>query len=98
MKKAKSSATKQISIRLSAKDYERLELAAEKDGTTIADIARQRIQQGEKQLDQVNLMQTLLKHITKRVFVITSEIANLDDEEKGEALSKIESSIGKPIL
>lgn len=80
---------KQISVRLSAQDYERLALEAEYQGTTIAEIARQRIQLAEKQVELKDLLNNLQAQMTQNTFVITSVIAGLDPDETQAAKASI---------
>lgn len=89
--------TQQISIRLPAVDHERLVLDAEKKGTTVADIARQRIQLAEKQIETKDMLTSLLNHLTKHSFVITSTVAGLDPDEKAAAQLAIEKQLKRRI-
>ena len=93
----KSPPTKQISIRLPALDHERLVLEAERKGTTVAEVARQRIQLAEKQIEIRDMLASLLNHLTKHSFVITSTVAGLDPDEKGAVRFSIEKQIGRRI-
>lgn len=93
----KSPPTKQISIRLPAFDHERLVLEAERKGTTVAEVARQRIQLAEKQIEIKDMLASLLNHLTKHSFVITSTVAGLDPDEKEAARFSIEKQIGRRI-
>lgn len=85
--------TQQISVRLPVKDYEQLVFEAEKQGTTVAEIARQRIQLAEKQIELRDLISSLLNHITKYSFVITSTVAGLNPDEIETAKTSIEQKL-----
>lgn len=85
--------TQQISVRLPAKDHQRLVLEAERQGATVAEIARQRIQIAEKQIELRDLISSLLNRITKNTFAITSIIAGLDPDETEVAREKIEQQL-----
>lgn len=87
MKSLKTS--KQISVRLPAQDFERLASEAEHQGTTIAEIARQRIQSAEKQVELRDLINNLRAEIIQNTFVITSVIAGLDPDETLAAKASI---------
>ena len=89
--------TQQISIRLPAIDHQRLVLDAEKKGTTVADIARQRIQLAEKQIEIRDMLTSLMNHLTKHSFVITSTVAGLDPDEKEAAQLAIEKQLKRKI-
>lgn len=89
--------TQQISIRLPVVDHERLVLEAEKKGTTVADIARQRIQLSEKQIEIKDMLTSLLSHLTKHSFVITSTVAGLDPDEKAAAQLAIEKQLNRRV-
>lgn len=89
--------TQQISIRLPARDHERLVLDAESKGTTVADIARQRIHLAEKQIEIRDLLTSLLNHLTKHSFVITSTVAGLNPDEKADAQLAIEKQLNRRI-
>jgi predicted DNA-binding protein len=97
MRNPNTTPTKQISIRLPARDHERLVIESEKQGTTVAEIARQRIQQAEKQLEMKDLIASLLKHLTKTSFVVTSSVAGLDAQERQAALKHAEKMLGRKI-
>lgn len=98
MKKIITNSGKQISVRLSSRDHENLSREAEQKGSTIAEVARLRIQQAEKDLELKDLVNSLLKHLTKSSFIITSVIAGLDSSEKQDALKKAEELLGRKIL
>jgi hypothetical protein len=93
----KQTPTQQISIRLPAIDHQRLVLDAEKKGTTVADIARQRIQLAEKQIEIRDMLTSLMNHLTKHSFVITSTVAGLDPDEKEAAQLAIEKQLKRKI-
>lgn len=93
----KTTPTKQISIRLPARDHERLVRESEKQGATVAEVARQRIQLAEQQLELRDLLSSLLKHITKANFFVTSSVAGLDAQERQAALLKAEKLLGRKI-
>lgn len=84
---------RQISVRLSAQDYERLALEAEYQGTTIAEIARQRIQLAEKQVELKDLFSNLQAQMTQNTFVITSVVAGLNPDETQAAKASIRKQI-----
>jgi len=88
---------KQVSVRLPVRDFECLVRESEIQGTTVAEIARQRIQQAEKQLEIKSLIASLLKHVTKENFVVTSSIAGLDAQEKRAALRQAEEMLGRKL-
>lgn len=79
MKSLKTS--KQISVRLSTQDYERLASEAEHQGATVAEIARQRIRLAEKHVELRDLINNLQAEITQNTFVITSVVAGLNPDE-----------------
>lgn len=85
--------TQQISVRLPARDHQRLMLEAERQGTTVAEIARQRIQLAEKQIELRDMISSLLSHITKNTFVITSNVAGLSLEESESTRISIEKQL-----
>lgn len=84
---------KQISVRLSAQDYERLASEAEHQGATVAEIARQRIQSAEKQVELRDLINNLQAEITQNIFVITSVVAGLDPDEAHAAKVSIRKKL-----
>ncbi|MGB3724440.1 MAG: hypothetical protein WA981_01635 [Glaciecola sp.] len=93
----KRTPTQQISVRLAALDHERLVLEAERKGTTVAEVARQRIQLAEKQIELRDMLASLLNHLTKHSFVITSTVAGLDPDEAESARLSIEKQIRRRI-
>ncbi len=96
--KMKSSKTsKQISVRLPAQDFERLALEAENQGATIAEIARQRIQLAEKQVELRDLINNLRAEITQNTFVITSVVAGLDPDEAHAAKVSIRNKLARKV-
>ena len=97
MRNSSSTPTKQISIRLPARDHERLVRESEKQGATVAEVARQRIQMAEQQIELKDLLSSLLKHITRANLFVTSSVAGLDAQERQEALLKAEKLLGREI-
>lgn len=93
MKSLKTS--KQISVRLTAQDFERLALEAENQGATIAEIARQRIQSAEKQVELRDLMNNLRAEIAQNTFVITSVVAGLNPDEVHAAKDSISNKLAR---
>lgn len=93
MKSLKTS--KQISVRLSAQDFERLASEAEHQGATIAEIARQRIQSAEKQVELRDLINNLRAEITQNTFVITSVVAGLNPDEAHAAKVSISNKLAR---
>jgi predicted DNA-binding protein len=89
--------TKQVSIRISAQVHESLTLVAEAEGTTVADIARQRILNAQKQIEIKDMLISLLNRLTKYSFEITSTVAGLDPDEKEAALLAIEKQLNRKI-
>jgi predicted DNA-binding protein len=89
----KRSPTQQISIRLPMRDHQRLVLEAEKQGATVAEIARQRIQLAEKQVELRDMLSSLLNHITKSTFVITSNVAGLNPDQIDQVKANIEEQL-----
>ncbi|MBY8291488.1 hypothetical protein KW537_14415 [Vibrio fluvialis] len=85
--------TQQISVRLPAKDHQSLVLEAERQGTTVAEIARQRIRQAENQIDLQSMLSSLLKQIMTDTFVITSNVAGLNPDEFESAKENIEKQL-----
>jgi predicted DNA-binding protein len=97
MRNQRTEQNKQISVRLSARDHERLVREAEKLGTTIAEVAREHIKAAEKQAEIKDYFTSLLKHVTKNIFVITSEVADLTEQEKCVVQKKAEKLLGRKI-
>ncbi|MAD53146.1 MULTISPECIES: hypothetical protein [unclassified Idiomarina] len=89
----RQSPTKQVSVRLPARDHQRLVLEAERQGTTVAEVARQRIQLAEKQIELRDMISSLLSHITKNIFVITANVAGLNPDESEAARISIEKQL-----
>jgi hypothetical protein len=63
--------------------------AAAQAGTTLSDIARERIRVSEKQIDLATQLSQLERRLLQKVFQICSAVANLDEDEKREAVQVI---------
>jgi hypothetical protein len=81
--------TAQVSIRISLSEHRDLLIAAEKMGTTLSDIARQRIRMSAKQIELSSQLSQLEKRLLQKVFDICCAVANLDDDEKREAAQSV---------
>jgi hypothetical protein len=81
--------TAQVSIRLGLGEHRDLMNAAEKEGTTLSSIARERIRLSEKQIELSDQLTQLEKRILQRVFDICCAVANLDEDEKREAAQSV---------
>lgn len=89
----KSDQTVQLSVRLPAQSHQNLVMEAERQGATVAEIARQRLQQAEKQLELNDLLRSLVSVLTQNVFTITSAVAGLSAEEYENAKIKLEGQL-----
>ena len=89
--KAKSNKEKtaQVSIRLGLSEHRDLMHAAEQAGTTLSDIARERIRLSAKQIELSSQLSQLEKRLSQKVFDICCAVANLDDDEKREAAQTV---------
>lgn len=89
----KSDQTVQLSVRLPAQSHQSLVIEAERQGATVAEIARQRLQQAEKQLELNDLLRSLVSVLTQNMFTITSAVAGLSAEEYENAKIKLEGQL-----
>ncbi|WP_233080045.1 hypothetical protein [Rheinheimera soli] len=89
--------TQQISLRMPLADHQRLVLDAEKRGTTVADIARQRIQLAEQQIELKDMLSSVVNILTSHMFTITSVVAGLNPDEKENARALIEAQLKRKI-
>jgi hypothetical protein len=87
--KMKQEKTAQVSIRLGLSEHRDLMLTAEKAGTTLSDIARERIRLSAKQIELSSQLLQLEKRLLQKMFDICCAVANLDDDEKREAAHAI---------
>jgi uncharacterized protein (DUF1778 family) len=77
--------TAQVSIRLGFSEHRDLMSAAAQAGTTLSDVARERIRLSAKQIELSAQLSQLEKRLLQKVFDICCAVANLDDVEKREA-------------
>lgn len=89
----KSDQSVQLSVRLPAQSHQSLVIEAERQGATVAEIARQRLQQAEKQLELSDLLRSLVSVLTQNVFTITSLVAGLNAEENENVKAKLEAQL-----
>lgn len=89
----KSDQTVQLSVRLPAQNHQSLVIEAERQGATVAEIARQRLQQAEKQLELNDLLRSLVAVLTQNMFAITSSVAGLNETEYGSVKAKLETQL-----
>lgn len=87
--KVKHEKTSQVSIRLSLSEHRDLMYAAEQAGTTLSDIARERIRLSAKQIELSSQLSQLEKRLLQKVFDICCAVANLDEVEKREAAKTV---------
>jgi uncharacterized protein (DUF1778 family) len=87
--KLKHEKTAQVSIRLGLSEHRDLMLAAEQAGTTLSDIARERIRLSAKQIELSSQLLQLEKRLLQKVFDICCAVANLDEAEKREAAKTV---------
>jgi hypothetical protein len=87
--KVKHEKTAQVSIRLGLSEHRDLMYAAEQAGTTLSDIARERIRLSTKQVELSSQLSQLEKRLLQKVFDICCAVANLDDDEKREAAQAV---------
>lgn len=87
--KVKHEKTAQVSIRLGLNEHRDLMHAAEQSGTTLSDIARERIRLSAKQIELSSQLSQLEKRLLQKVFDICCAVANLDDAEKREAAQAV---------
>jgi hypothetical protein len=81
--------TAQVSIRLSLSEHRDLIDVADKAGTTLSDIARERIRLSAKQIELSSELSKLEKRLLQKVFDICCAVANLDDDEKSDAVQSV---------
>ena len=81
--------TAQVSIRLGLSEHRDLIHAAEQAGTTLSDIARERIRLSAKQIELSSQLSQLEKRLLQKVFDICCEVAKLDDDEKREEVQSV---------
>jgi uncharacterized protein (DUF1778 family) len=81
--------TAQVSIRLGLSEYRDLMHAAELAGTTLSDIARERIRLSAKQIELASQLSQLEKRLLQKVFDICCAVANLDEAEKRDAVQSV---------
>lgn len=89
----KSDQTVQLSVRLPAQIHQSLVIEAERQGATVAEIARQRLQQAEKQLELNDLLRSLVAVLTQNMFAITSSVAGLNKTEYDSVKAKLETQL-----
>jgi hypothetical protein len=89
----KSDQTVQLSVRLPAQSHQNLVIEAERQGATVAEVARQRLQQAEKQLELNELLRGLASMLTQSMFTITSFVAGLNDQEHEQVKVKLEAQL-----
>jgi uncharacterized protein (DUF1778 family) len=81
--------TAQVSIRLGFSEHRDLMSAAARAGTTLSDVARERIRLSAKQVELSSQLSQLEKRLLQKVFDICCAVANLDDDEKREAAQSV---------
>jgi hypothetical protein len=81
--------TAQFSIRLGLSEHRDLMHVAEQSGTTLSDIARERIRLSAKQIELSSQLSQLEKRLLQKVFDICCAVANLDEGEKREAAKAV---------
>lgn len=89
----KSDQTIQLSVRLPAQSHQSLVIEAERQGATVAEIARQRLQLAENQLELKELLRSMASLLTQNMFTITSAVAGLSAEEYENAKIKLEGQL-----
>lgn len=87
--KLKHEKTAQVSVRLGLSEHRDLMQTAEQAGTTLSDIARERIRLSAKQIELSSQLSQLEKRLLQKVFDICCAVANLDDDEKREAAQSV---------
>lgn len=87
--KLKHEKTAQVSVRLGLSEHRDLMQTAEQAGTTLSDIARERIRFSAKQIALSSQLSQLEKRLLQKVFDICCAVANLDDDEKREAAQSV---------
>lgn len=85
--------TVQLSVRLPAQSHQNLVMEAERQGATVAEIARQRLQQAEKQLELNDLLRSLASMLTQNMFTITSAVAGLNTQEYENVRARLEGQL-----
>lgn len=89
----KSDQTVQLSVRLPAQSHQKLVMEAERQGATVAEIARQRLQQAEKQLELNELLRSIASLLTQNMFTITSAVAGLNAQEYENVRARLEGQL-----
>ncbi|MBF7074307.1 hypothetical protein ISG33_12945 [Glaciecola sp. MH2013] len=85
----KQERTAQVSIRLGLSEHRDLKVAAENAGTTLSDIARERIRLSTKQIELSAQLSQLEKRLSQKVFDICCAVANLSEDEKRDAAKSV---------
>lgn len=88
---------KQVSVRLCEQQHNRFEREADKRGLFVSDIVKEKLNLAEKQVETKEMLTSLLNHIIKDTFVITSTVAGLDPDEKETAKLSIEKQLRRRI-
>lgn len=81
--------TAQVSIRLGLSEHRDLRMSAEHAGTTLSDIARERIRLSTKQIELSAQLSQLEKRLSQKMFDICCAVANLNEDEKRDAAKSV---------